>query len=259
MRILTCTLMRRVFGFAVLCGVLNACQGPSSPNDPICSTPLASLFSGCQSSVQPPPGSPAKSPAPISSGGAVGSGPSAAPSGSAVGSGPSAAPSGGAVGSGPSAAPSGGAVGSAPSSIPSAAPANQPSGGPSVSSLAVIQNVPLPGQSSPPGFVSPSGNPVGLTLYVFDQDTRANMPTCPNIPQCPQTWFLQPGINGTLPTGWSIYMHLDAAKSTQLPFLSFNGHPVYTNVNDKAPGSTNGDGVNGIWHIARPTLQALPP
>jgi predicted lipoprotein with Yx(FWY)xxD motif len=34
---------------------------------------------------------------------------------------------------------------------------------------------------------------------------------------------------------------------------AYKGKPVYTYVNDKAPGDTNGDGANGgTWHIAKP-------
>ncbi|MCB1351011.1 MAG: hypothetical protein KDK11_21085, partial [Maritimibacter sp.] len=30
------------------------------------------------------------------------------------------------------------------------------------------------------------------------------------------------------------------------------GMPLYTWVNDTAPGDVTGDGVNGVWHLAKP-------
>jgi predicted lipoprotein with Yx(FWY)xxD motif len=32
----------------------------------------------------------------------------------------------------------------------------------------------------------------------------------------------------------------------------YKGKPLYTWKNDKAPGDTTGDGVNGTWHLATP-------
>jgi predicted lipoprotein with Yx(FWY)xxD motif len=30
------------------------------------------------------------------------------------------------------------------------------------------------------------------------------------------------------------------------------GQPLYTWIKDKKPGDTTGDGVRGIWHLAKP-------
>ena len=33
---------------------------------------------------------------------------------------------------------------------------------------------------------------------------------------------------------------------------AYKGEPLYFYFEDSAPGDLNGDGVNGVWHIARP-------
>jgi predicted lipoprotein with Yx(FWY)xxD motif len=40
--------------------------------------------------------------------------------------------------------------------------------------------------------------------------------------------------------------------------VTFNGWPLYTFANDKAPGQVNGQGVGGVWFVATPSLAASP-
>ena len=32
---------------------------------------------------------------------------------------------------------------------------------------------------------------------------------------------------------------------------AYDGHPLYTFVEDKAPGDIKGDGKGGVWHVAK--------
>ena len=89
-------------------------------------------------------------------------------------------------------------------------------------------------------------NDKGMTLYTFDKDTSTNS-AC-NGP-CAQNW--PPMLAGGNPTAlgaWTPVTREDGKK-----MWAYKGKPVYTFVNDKAPGDTNGDGANGgSWHIVKP-------
>jgi predicted lipoprotein with Yx(FWY)xxD motif len=86
----------------------------------------------------------------------------------------------------------------------------------------------------------------GMTLYTFDKDT-AGKSTC-NGP-CAQNWPPLPAGGAPIASGdWTPVTRDDGRK-----MWAYKGKPVYTYVNDKAPGDTNGDGANGgTWHIAKP-------
>ncbi|HEY2507110.1 MAG TPA: hypothetical protein VGI58_11375 [Streptosporangiaceae bacterium] len=85
----------------------------------------------------------------------------------------------------------------------------------------------------------------GFTLYSFAPDT-ATKSTCNGA--CAAQWPPQKGpvaasgIKGTFTT----ITRSDGSKQE-----AFNGHPLYTFAGDKAPGETNGNGLNafgGLWH-----------
>jgi predicted lipoprotein with Yx(FWY)xxD motif len=86
----------------------------------------------------------------------------------------------------------------------------------------------------------------GMTLYTFDKDT-AGKSTC-NGP-CAQNWPPLPAGATPVASGdWTPVTRDDGSK-----MWAYKGKPVYTYVNDKARGDTNGDGANGgTWHIAKP-------
>ena len=88
-------------------------------------------------------------------------------------------------------------------------------------------------------------NSKGFTLYSFAPDTPTKS-SCNGA--CAVNWppvkghVPASGINGTFTT---IKRPDGSAQET------FNGHPLYTFVGDKAPGQANGNGVNafgGVWH-----------
>jgi predicted lipoprotein with Yx(FWY)xxD motif len=86
----------------------------------------------------------------------------------------------------------------------------------------------------------------GMTLYTFDKDTSSKS-MCNG--SCAENW--PPMSAGGSPVNidnWTAVTRDDGSK-----MWAYKGKPVYTFVNDKAPGDTNGDGANGgTWHIARP-------
>lgn len=89
----------------------------------------------------------------------------------------------------------------------------------------------------------------GMTLYVNDKDTPGKS-TCNG--GCAANWpplaaTAADKANGT----WTIATRDDGSLQ-----WAYNGKPVYGWKNDKAPGEATGDGVGGIWHVARPGAPA---
>lgn len=85
----------------------------------------------------------------------------------------------------------------------------------------------------------------GMTLYTFDRD-EPNKTNCYN--QCAVNWPpLMAGANDTPEGDWTIVERTDGTK-----MWAYKGDPLYLWINDKNPGDTTGDGVGGVWHIAKP-------
>ncbi|HUO49959.1 MAG TPA: hypothetical protein VMU25_00040 [Candidatus Paceibacterota bacterium] len=91
----------------------------------------------------------------------------------------------------------------------------------------------------------------GQALYTFDHDTTDKSNCSGN---CATQWppytmpintpmNLQAGITGKV----SMITRPDGSLQ-----VSYNGHPLYFYAGDKNGGDTTGDGVGGIWHLARP-------
>jgi predicted lipoprotein with Yx(FWY)xxD motif len=94
----------------------------------------------------------------------------------------------------------------------------------------------------------------GKTLYTFDKDTS---PTSACTGNCAATWpplVLQSGANAPVAgpglTNLTAVARPDDATRMQ---VVWNGKPLYTYAADTAPGETKGDGVGGIWHVAKPS------
>ena len=87
----------------------------------------------------------------------------------------------------------------------------------------------------------------GMTLYMYTPDTQgAGASTCEG--ECLAAW---PALVGMPSAGAGV----DAAKlgsftrtdgTTQ---ATYNGWPLYLWVQDKAPGDTTGQDVNGVWYV----------
>ena len=95
-------------------------------------------------------------------------------------------------------------------------------------------------------------NPDGFTLYTFDRDT-AGSGTSACGASCVGNWpphtiaagapVAPDGLTGELGT----IMRDDGGTQ-----VTYKGLPLYRFASDTAAGQTNGDGVAGIWHAAKP-------
>jgi predicted lipoprotein with Yx(FWY)xxD motif len=93
----------------------------------------------------------------------------------------------------------------------------------------------------------------GRTLYTFDKDTGTTSACTGN---CAATWppLVLPGgtttpVAGTGLSNLTAVARPDDATKMQ---VTWNGKPLYTYAADTAAGDTKGDGVGGIWHVAKP-------
>jgi predicted lipoprotein with Yx(FWY)xxD motif len=89
-------------------------------------------------------------------------------------------------------------------------------------------------------------NAKGFTLYSFAPDT----PTTSNCNgSCATYW---PPVKGPATAGAGVTGKLATiTRSDGSVQATYNGHPLYTYVGDKAPGQAQGNGLNingGVWH-----------
>ncbi len=87
--------------------------------------------------------------------------------------------------------------------------------------------------------------PNGMTLYTFDKDAGGKS-SC-NGP-CATNWPPLMAEGGAMAKGdWSVVTRDDGSKQ-----WAYKGKPLYYWVKDQKPGDTTGDGVNNVWHTAKP-------
>lgn len=85
----------------------------------------------------------------------------------------------------------------------------------------------------------------GMTLYTFDRDS-AGKSVC-NGP-CATNWPPLAAAAGATASGdWSVVTRDDGSKQ-----WAYKGKPVYFWAKDQKAGDRTGDGVNGVWRLARP-------
>ena len=85
----------------------------------------------------------------------------------------------------------------------------------------------------------------GMTLYVFDKDS-AGKSAC-NGP-CATNWPPLMADAMAKPMGkYSVITRDDGGKQ-----WAYDGKPLYTWVKDGKAGDTSGDGVQNVWHVAKP-------
>lgn len=86
----------------------------------------------------------------------------------------------------------------------------------------------------------------GMTLYTFTKD-KPGVSNCTGV--CLTIWpaYTASSAGGTLPANVAVITRPD--KSLQ---YAYKGMPLYYYNKDKAPGDTLGQGVQGIWFVAKP-------
>ena len=85
----------------------------------------------------------------------------------------------------------------------------------------------------------------GMTLYTFAKDSGGKS-ACNG--KCAVNWpplMAASGEKGG--AGYSMIKRDDGKMQ-----WAYKGKPLYTWVKDKKPGDITGDGVNKVWHIAKP-------
>ena len=83
----------------------------------------------------------------------------------------------------------------------------------------------------------------GMTLYTYDKDTPGKS-NCTGL--CAVFWPPVIAADTAKSTGrFTTITHDDGTKQ-----WAYNGKPLYGYINDAKAGDTNGDGVDGVWHVA---------
>lgn len=84
----------------------------------------------------------------------------------------------------------------------------------------------------------------GMTLYVFDKDT-SGVSNC--YDKCAVNWPPLAAPADAMAMGdWTVVERKDGSK-----MWAYKGMPLYTFIKDKKPGDVEGEGVAGIWHVAK--------
>jgi predicted lipoprotein with Yx(FWY)xxD motif len=115
--------------------------------------------------------------------------------------------------------------------------------------LALFLASPLVCLAAPPTKVS-NGMLTGsndMTLYVFDKDAAGSGKSVCND-ACANNWPPLMAAAGDAASGdYSVITRDDGKKQ-----WAFKGKPLYLWVKDQKPGDMTGDGVNTVWHTAKP-------
>lgn len=89
--------------------------------------------------------------------------------------------------------------------------------------------------------------PNGMTLYIFDKDVADSGKSVCNG-QCAVNWPPLAVMDGERASGdYSVITRDDGRKQ-----WAFKGKPLYHWSKDRQPGDKTGEGVNNVWHIAKP-------
>ena len=97
--------------------------------------------------------------------------------------------------------------------------------------------------NTPKGAVLAGEN--GMTLYTFKKDGKG-VSNCYDA--CAANWPpLAAGTDAKASGGYSVIKRKDGSMQ-----WAKNGMPLYFWVKDAKEGDTTGDGVKGVWHVARP-------
>ena len=90
-------------------------------------------------------------------------------------------------------------------------------------------------------------NTAGMTLYVFDKDVADSGKSVCNG-ECAAKWpVLSASASDKASGNYSIITRDDGSKQ-----WAYKGKPLYLWIKDQKPGDMTGDGVNNVWHTAKP-------
>jgi len=87
----------------------------------------------------------------------------------------------------------------------------------------------------------------GMTLYTFDKDTTG-ISNC--TVSCAKIWPSYTSgatAQSTFPANITVITRADGSKQ-----FAWKGSPLYYYASDTKAGDIMGDGVGGVWHIAKP-------
>ncbi len=85
----------------------------------------------------------------------------------------------------------------------------------------------------------------GMTLYTFDKDTAA-VSNCNG--DCAVNWPpLEAKANALPSENFGIIIRADGSRQ-----WAYKGEALYTWIKDSQAGDITGDGVKGVWHVAKP-------
>ncbi len=86
----------------------------------------------------------------------------------------------------------------------------------------------------------------GMTLYTYDKDSK-DVSNCSG--QCLVNWppYL---VTGSAPTNLPANLGTFTNVEGKLQY-TWKGMPLYYYIKDTAKGDVNGDGVLGVWHVAK--------
>lgn len=88
--------------------------------------------------------------------------------------------------------------------------------------------------------------PNGHTLYTFDKDQADSGKSACNG-ACATNWPPLMAAGAPAGDGYSVVKRDDGASQ-----LAYKGKPLYYWAKDTKPGDKTGDGVNNVWHVAKP-------
>jgi predicted lipoprotein with Yx(FWY)xxD motif len=121
-----------------------------------------------------------------------------------------------------------------------------------LTSIALLTATLLTGCASMSGGMSPtqtrSGvltDDAGMTLYVFDKDSPGKS-ACNG--ECAVKW--PPLIAAGSASGGDDYTIINRDDGARQ--WAYKGKPLYRWFKDQKAGDTTGDGVNNVWHVAKP-------
>ena len=86
----------------------------------------------------------------------------------------------------------------------------------------------------------------GMALYTYDPDGVSGNSHC--LSSCVSLWPPYSADATTKATGE--FSVIDRPDHTMQ--WAYKGHPLYQYAGDTKPQFANGDGIDGIWHLARP-------